>query len=164
MWDASDEHQVYFASRTGWDGGGKRFGMWPKEDGRAGKDADAFAVANGSGMAKPVIADRAEAAREDMTEIAPDELSAGNGLGFELVVGAVLPKKGDGAFGDRNDPAVGNHAAGNIVAKIADGMGTGTGRLNVNAPVFGPDVGIDLPIVSFELGAEVLTEGSPKLW
>ena len=119
--------------------------MRAKEDGRAGQHADALAVTNGRRMTISIVANRAESAREDVTKIAPDEFGPGNRFGFELVVGAILPKKGDGAAGDRNDPAVRNHTAGDVVAKIANGMGAGTGRLNVNAPVFGPDGGINLP-------------------
>jgi len=120
--------------------------MRAKEDGRAGQHADALAVTNGRRMTISIVANRAESAREDVTKIAPDEFGPGNRFGFELVVGAILPKKGDGAAGDRNDPAVRNHTAGDVVAKIANGMGAGTGRLNVNAPVFGPNGGINLPI------------------
>lgn len=133
--------------------------MRPKEDGRAGKHTDAFAVANGGWVAVSVIANGAQAAGEDVTEIAPDELGAGDGLGFELVVGAVFPEEGDGPVGERNDSTVGNDAASNVVAKITNGMGTGTGGPDVDAPGLSPDGGIDLPIFGIEFESEMVPEG-----
>lgn len=57
-----------------------------------------------------------------MAEVAFHKLNARDGHGFELLVGAVFPKKSDRGVGERDDPTVGNDAASDVVAEIADGL------------------------------------------
>ncbi len=58
----------------------------------AGVEGDALAFDLGRGMAEPIVTDRPQAARQDMAQVAFDELRAFEGLDARgVAVGAVLP-------------------------------------------------------------------------
>lgn len=155
---------VFVTRRAGRDAEGERFWAGPEKDGRAGEDADTFAVADGGGVAKTVIANGAQAAGENMAEVAGNKLPAGHRHGFEAFFVTVLPEKGDGVVGAGNDALITNDAAGDISAEITNGVGAGTGGLDVDAPTFGPDGGIDLPALGGEEAAEMVAESGLEQW
>ena len=110
-------------------------------------------------MAIPVVADGAQAAWEDMAKVAPHKLRSGDRPGFEAIVGAVFGEESDAIPIEGKDALIANHAACDISAEIAEGMGSVAGGLDVNAPFFGPDGGIDLPALGCDQAAKLLAEG-----
>ena len=113
-------------------------GSWTEEDAGAREEGDAGAIADGGRVQKTIIADGAKSAGEDVTQIAFDELGARNGHGLVTVVGAVFPEKGDGIVGAGDHALIADDAAGDISAKISDGMSPGSGRLNTRPAAAGP--------------------------
>ncbi len=82
------------ATRAGYDVRGffGRFFQGSDEQGAAGVKGDALVFGFGRGMAEPIVADRPQAARQDMAQVAFDELRAFEGLDARgVAVGAVLP-------------------------------------------------------------------------
>ena len=158
--EAGNAGHFLLAGGTGGNADGKRFGSGSEEDGRTGEDADAFAVADGGGVHVTIIANGAQAAWEHVAQVSCDELAAGDGFGVEAFFVAVFPEKRDGFVGEGNDALVADDAAGDISAEIPKSVRSRTGCLNVNAPIFRPDGGIDLPAFDFEEAAKVLPESS----
>lgn len=156
--DPCDTDHVLLAGGTGGNANGERFGSWTEKDGGTGEQADAFATAECGRMEIAIITDGAEAAREDVAQVAFDKLPSGHGFGLEAFFVAVLPEEGDGLVGEGNDAMVADDAAGDVSAEIPDGVGAGAGRLDVDAPFLGPDSGIDLPATDFEEAAEMVPE------
>ena len=109
-------------------------------------------------MAKAVVPNGAQAAREDMAEVSSNKLPTGHGSFLEAVIGTVFPEERDGLVRAGNHPFITNDAAGHISSEVSNGRGAGTGGLDMHAPAFGPDDGINLPTFNFEQAAEVLAE------
>ena len=75
-----------------------------------------------------------------------------------VVVGAVFPAKGNRVLVDLEHAGVGDGGAGDISAEIFERAGSRTAGLDVHAPVFAPDLRIDLPVIVLEESVEVLAE------
>lgn len=157
-WEAGDAGHFLFAGGTSGDADRKRFGPWTEKNGRAGEHTDAFVVAHGGGVAIAIIADGAQAAGEDMAQVSRHKLSSGDGFGLETIFVAVFPEEGDRFVGEGNNAFVADDAAGNISAEVSNGMGSEPDRFDMNAPVLGPDGGIDLPAFRGKETPEMLPE------
>jgi hypothetical protein len=67
----------------------------------AGVEGDAFAFGFGGGVAEAVVTDGSQAARQDVAEVAFDELGAFQRFdALGVAVGAVLPAEADMGVGD----------------------------------------------------------------
>lgn len=141
-------------------GNANRRRCWPRaeKNGRTGEHADAFPVAEGGGVAKSVIADGAQAARQNMAQVALHKLLSCDGFGFEAVVRAILGEKSDAVTVNGNHSLVADDAAGDIGAQISKGMGSGSDRFDMNTPILGPDRGINLPALGGNQTAKVVVE------
>ena len=94
-------------------------------------------------VAEAVVADGAHAGRQDMEEISPDELGAGNGLvAPRVALGVVDPAEGDGMVVGCEDARVADGRAADIGAEVFDGGLAVAEGLEVDAPVLVPDGGI----------------------
>ena len=122
---------------------GRRIGR-PEDEGASGMKGDALAHGLGGGMAKPVSADRPHGQWQDMAEVAGDELDAGHFFHPPgVAVSPVFPREGDARFVDGKDAGVGDGGAADIGAEILDGPPAVTEGLEMHAPVFFPNAGID---------------------
>jgi len=120
----------------------------------------AQAVGFGSRMTEAVVANRTQSNWQDMAQVAAHELNSGQIQSFDaVVVVSIFPTKRDGVFVDLEDAPIVDGSASDVVAEIFDGGGPGTCRLDVDSPVFGPDLRIDLPIVVPQEAVHVLSEG-----
>ena len=121
-----------------------RDGRRADEQGPPGVEGDALAFDFGRGMAEAVVAHRPHAARQDVAQVAFDELRAFDGLdALGIAVGAVLPAEADMGVGDRNDARVADGGAADIAAEIFDDVFAAAEGLEMHAPVLLPDGGID---------------------
>jgi hypothetical protein len=92
-----------------------------------GVEGDALAFEFGRWVAEPEVADRAQAARQDVAQVSADKLNAGEGFGLLLVtIGAVLPAEGDVTLSDGHNARVADGGARDIAAKVADDIFTRT--------------------------------------
>jgi hypothetical protein len=116
-------------------------------------------------MTEAVVADGTQSTGKNMSEVAGCKLNTADGGGFAPVVfGAVFPTEGDGVIGDLDDAGIVDGSACDVSAEIAQSGAAGTGGLDVNAPGFVPDGGIDLPVVFFEQPVKVLAKGSLQMF
>jgi hypothetical protein len=143
-----------------------RRGRWKDRQGRAqlygaaGMTLDTQPLHLGRGVTEAVVADRAQSARQDVSQIALHELHALEGAEFGAVAGvAVLPAEGDGLLGDPHHAGVADGGARDVGSEVFEGGTTVAGGLDVDTPVPAPDVGVDLPVVGLEEAVEVLSEG-----
>ena len=114
----------------------------------------------GGGMTEAVVTDRAQPARQDMSQIAPDKLHARKERGFDAVAGvAILPAEGNGLLGDRPDAGVADGGAGDVSAQILQSGDAGARGLDMHAPLLAPGRWVDLPAVNLKEVAQVLAEG-----
>ena len=156
--DPCDTDHVLLAGGTGGNANGERFGSWAEKDGRSGEHANAFTVAEGGRMKISIIADGAQSTGKDVAQVAFDKLPSGDGHGLEAFFVTVLPEKSHRPVGEGNDAVVADDTAGDISAEIPNGVGAGTGGLDVDAPFLGPDSGIDLPATDSKQAAKMLAE------
>ena len=121
----------------GWRGNGGRV---TQLDGPARMQLDAQPVGLGRRMTEAVIANRAQAAWENVPKITFDKLDPWQSAGLAAMARvAILPLEGNGAVGDLEDSRVADGGAGDIGAQIFEGGGTVAGGLNVHAPILVPD-------------------------
>src|SRR5690606_14389386 len=110
-------------------------------------------------MAIAEISDRAQSAREDVTQVTTNELDTADRLDpGPVAVGAILPSEGNCFVRDGNDAGITDSGARHVGTEIFDGRLPGAEGLDVDTPCFGPDDGIDLPTEALEFLAEVTTE------
>ena len=105
------------AARAGICGGGFCGRVFQRSDKQrtAGVEGHFLAFGFGRRMTEAMIADRPQSAWQDMAQIAPNELFAGDGLGARLVViGAVFPTEGDVGAGGRKNARVADGGAADI--------------------------------------------------
>jgi len=111
-------------------------------------------------MAKAVVADRAQSDGQHVAQIVAHELNPRQGLYFGAVmVRTVFPTEGEGVVAEGEHARIVDGGASDVSAEIFDGRSTGTGRLDMHAPIFAPDLGVDFPVLFFEQLVEVLSEG-----
>ena len=136
-------------------------------------EGDAFTFILCGGMAKPVAPDRAHGERQNMAQVAADELDAGNAFHTPYItVGAVFPGKRDRALVEGEDTGVADGSAADIGAEILDSPFTVAKALEMHAPVFLPNRGINgwqvgVFLKSDELAKflmEEMTEGASQHW
>jgi len=101
---------------------------------------DAFASFAGGGMVEAVVADGAQAGGRDMSQIARDELSSGDGVGAcGVAFIARTPREGDGVFVGADDARIGDGGAVDVEGEVADDVGTVAEGADIDAPVALPD-------------------------
>ena len=80
---------------------GEDDGCGADEQGPSGVEGDSFALGLGSGVVKSIVAHRAQAARQDVAQVALDELPAFDRLGASgIAMGAVFLTETDMGVGD----------------------------------------------------------------
>ncbi len=95
-------------------------------------------------MAKAKVADRPHATRQDVAQVTAGELRAGDRFSaLRVTFGAVGPAEADMGVGDGEDAGVAYGGAADVAAKVFDDVPPATEGLEVHAPVFFPDGGID---------------------
>ena len=141
-------------------GGRSRGLIVADKDRHAGHKLDALALLLCGRMEEPVMAHGVHLGREDVAEVAADELDA---IDFErsldVAVIAIFPAEGDGVVAGGNESAVGDGGAGDVSAKVFDGRCARAAGLDVDAPLLRPHDGMNGPIAHIELAAEGLFEG-----
>src|SRR6267154_1639210 len=123
-------------------------------------ELDSHPIGFGGGMVEAVIADRAQSGGQHVAQVAAYELKARQGE-FSTSIGlrAVFPAEGHRVWNDPEHAGVSDSGARDIGAQILQSAGSGTGRLDMDTPVFTPDLRINRPIVLLEQSVEVLAEG-----
>lgn len=94
-----------------------------------------------------------------MAQVTPHKFHSGQRRLLDAVLVPVFPAEGNRLLGDLKDTRVADGGARHIIAQVLERGGSGAGRLNMHAPIFGPDLGIDLPAFLIQQTAEVLPEG-----
>jgi len=95
-----------------------------------------------------------------VAQIVAHELDAGQGFYFGAVmVRTVFPTEGDGVVAESEHARIVNGGASDVSAEIFEGRSTGAGGLDMHAPIFAPDLGVDFPVMFFEQLVEVVSEG-----
>lgn len=95
-------------------------------------------------MAKPVAAYRPHGRGQDMAQVAFHKLDAGHCFhALGIAVSAVFPGKGDARLVDSQDAGVSNGGPADVGAEILDGPPAVAEALEMNAPVFLPNAGIN---------------------
>ncbi len=113
--------------------------QWP-----AGMKGDALKFLLRGRMHETTIPDRPQSAWQHMPEITGGEFSTAEGFHpLGIAVGAVLVKEGDVGVGHREDARIGDRGAADISAEIFDDIFPAAEWLQVDAPVFLPDGGVD---------------------
>lgn len=76
-----------------------------EQQGESGVESNALAGELGGRVAKSIAANGTQAVRQDMAQIAPGELHAGEGFAASgITVAAIFPGEGDREIGDCTDP------------------------------------------------------------
>ena len=153
-WTATARTERHGSPRRGeWSGG-------TPLDGPAGMTLHAHAVGAGGGMTEAVVPDGSQAARENMPEVARDKLHAREGADLAAVARRpVLPPEADGVIVDARHAGIAERGAGDVGPEILEGGAAVAGWLNVNAPIFAPNGGIDLPVMNPKEFAQMFPEG-----
>ena len=82
----------------------RREGCRADEQGASGMEGDTLALCLGCGMAKSVVAHCAQAARQDVTQVAFDKLPSFHRVDARgIALGAILPAETDVGISYRND-------------------------------------------------------------
>lgn len=130
-------------------------------------EGDALAGVFGGRVAVAVAADRAQAHRQNVPQVALNEIDAGDGFGAPgVAAGAVFPREGHRRVADVENAGVGHRGARDIGAQILDRLRPVAEGLEMHAPVFGPHSRLDggqpgvfrQPPPRFELLPEELPE------
>ena len=95
-------------------------------------------------MAEAVVADGSHATRQDVAKISPNKLDAFEGLHFgRVAVGAIFPAETQMAVADRYNSQVADGGAADISAEVFNNTFATAEGLEIHAPVFLPDGGIE---------------------
>ena len=115
-------------------------------------------------MTEAVVTNGTQPAGQHVPEVTRDELHARNGGGFPPVaLGPVLPAERDRLSRDVDQARIVDGGAGDVSAQVFERAATGTGGLNMHAPILVPDDWIDLPVAFLEPPVKVLAEGRLQL-
>src|SRR5262249_58060006 len=115
-------------------------------------------------MTEAVVTNRVQAGGQDVLQIAACELYSRQGQDCGAVgVGTIFPTEADGIIREGNQAGVGDSSARDIAAEILESGRSGTDRLDVNSPVFAPDLRVDWPVSFFEEFVKMLTEGALQM-
>jgi len=136
-----------------------------KFHGQTGVELNAHAIGFGGRMTEAVVTDGAQSAGQDVAQVTGDKLHARDGGSLSAIaLVPVFPVERDGGVGDVDQTRIVDGGAGHVSAEVFERAATGTGRLNVNAPVHVPDRAIDLPVVFLQQPVKVLAKGGLQLW
>jgi hypothetical protein len=129
-------------------------------DGSSRVKLDAQAIGFGGGMTEAEVTDGAQPGRQHMTEVAARKLNARQGqCAINVLTGAVLPAKGYRVLVGLDHAGVGEGGARDVSAEVFESAGSGTAGLDVDAPIFAPDLRIHWPVIVVEQPIQVLAEG-----
>jgi len=115
-------------------------------------------------VAEAVVADRAQASRQDVAQVTSDELDPREReLPGSIPVGSILPTERDVLGIDAKDARIADRATSHVGPEVFDGRVPRTDGADMYAPVEGPDLGIDLPLVFVEQATHVFAEGGSQM-
>ena len=98
------------------------------------------------GMAEPVVANGTHPARQNMEQVAFDELGSRKiKFLFSISLAPVFPTEGDGVLGHRQDASISNRGSAHVSSQVFDCILSCSEGLDLHAPIDAPNLGINFP-------------------